>query len=369
MITRQTVRWIVAALVLMCSLVHEVAAQEAPPFPVLAPSQENGPAIDVWYGLYQTFGMIGSPIPMINVLGQVVAPSGIAGLFYALNGSAERPLSIGPDGLRLVGPGDFNVEIDLTDLLDGFNTLELRAVDDEGHESTALVVVDYANGTVWPQDYIIDWSTVMNIQDAAQVLDGLWELSAAGVRPLKTGYDRLIALGGRMWENYEATASITILGIDPKAYEPMNKGAAVGLLMRWPGHADWNGERPRVGWWPHGAIGLLRWTGIKAAPVTSIQMFGDQKPPWVLQDKPRDIVLGATYIYKMRAQTLHGADGAVTGSHYRLKIWEKDQPEPTNWDLSVTEGTDDPQFGSLVLLSHFVDCIVGNVTVVALPSE
>jgi hypothetical protein len=369
MITRQTVRWLVFALLLMCSLVHRAAAQEASPFLAPAPDQETGPVIDVWYGPYQAFGTIGLPIPMINILGRVAAPSGIAGLYYALNGSAEQPLSIGPDGLRLVDPGDFNVEIDLPDLLDGFNTLVIRAVDHQGNESITQVILSYDNGSVWPQDYAIDWSTVMAVQDVAQVLDGRWELSAAGVRPLQTGYDRLIAMGDRTWENYEATTSITILGINPQAYEPMNKGAAVGLLLRWPGHADWNGERPRVGWWPHGAIGLLRWTGTEAGLVTSIQMFGDQKPPWVLQDKPREVVLGATYVYKMRAQTMHAPDGEVIGSRYRLKIWEQDESEPTNWDLTVTEGTDDPQFGSLVLLSHFVDCVFGNVTVVPLPSQ
>jgi hypothetical protein len=66
---------------------------------------------------------------------------------------------------------------------------------------------------------------------------------------------------------------------------------------------------------------------------------------------------------------MHAPDGEVIGSRYRLKIWEQDESEPTNWDLTVTEGTDDPQFGSLVLLSHFVDCVFGNVTVVPLPSQ
>lgn len=368
MITRQTVPWFVAGLMLFCSLAHGATVQDELPWPTPLTEQGRGPVIDIWYGPFQAFGMIGTPMNMSNVLGKAWAPSGIAGLYYSLNGAAEVPLSIGPDGLRLARSGDFNVELDNDEVLDGLNDLVIRAVDFEGHETTTQVVVTYTDGTVWPDDYTIDWSTVTALQDVAQVIDGLWALDEEGVRPLETDYDRLIAIGDRTWENYEVEVPIRIIGIDPRAYEPRNKGAAVGILLRWPGHADWDGQRPHSGWWPHGAIGLLKWTGIETDLVTSIQIFGDQKKPWILADKPRPIVLGTTYMYKMRAQTRR-ADGVVIGTSYRLKIWDQGQPEPKNWELTVTEGTDDPQFGPLVLLSHFVDCVFGNVKVVPLSSR
>ena len=209
----------------------------------------------------------------------------------------------------------------------------------------------------------------MSIQDVAQVLDGLWDINAEGLRPLQTDYDRLVAIGDRTWENYQVEVSVRINGIDPRAFETSSHVAAVGVLLRWPGHADWDAQRPRIGWWPHGAIGLLSWTGTKADHVTSIQIFGAQQQPWVLKNQPREIVVGATYIYKMTVQTLHGLDGGLIGSLYRLKIWEQGQAEPGQWDLTATEGPDDPQFGSLLLLSHFVDCVFGNVTVTSLPGR
>lgn len=371
MITRQVLRWLVVGWVFICSLAPWVVAQEMLPFPpqemLPLPPYETGPVIDIWYGPHQSFGAVGLPVPLVNILGQVSAPAGVADLFYALNGAAEMPLSMGPDALRLADPGDFNVELELLDLLDGLNTVVIRAVDTEGNESTTQVDISYTSDTVWPEHYTIDWSTVAAIQDVAQILDGLWELSEVGVRPLQTDYDRLIAIGDRLWDDYEVTIPITINAIDPRAFEAESRGAAVGFILRWPGHADWGEHQPRIGWRPHGAIGLLRWTGTQANHVTSIQIYGNQRVPYALADELRQVVLGTTYIYKMRVNTRLGASGTVEGSRYRLKIWEQGQPEPTKWDLSVTEGPDDPQFGSLVLLSHYVDCVFGNVMVAPLP--
>lgn len=364
MITRQLIPWLVAGLVLICSLPHGSAAQAAAPLPMPTTPQASGPVIDIWYGLHQSFGEIGSPVPLVNILGRVSAPSGVAALSYSLNGAAELPLSIGPDTFRLADPGDFNVELELLDLLDGLNILAIHAVDTEGNESTARVEVSYRRDTVWPACYAIDWSTVTAIQDVAQILDGLWALSDGGVRPLQTNYDRLIAIGDRLWGDYEVTVPITINAIDPRGYDATSQGAAVGVILRWPGHTE--GEephQPRIVWHPLGAIGLLRWTGTEQDHVTSIQIFGNQRHPWILADQARQVVLGTTYVYKMRVQTRLGPDGVVQGSRYHLKIWDQDQPEPRNWDLSVTEGPDDPQFGSLVLMSHYVDCVFGNVAV------
>lgn len=365
----QKMKWFLVGLVFVCSSTVWVAAQagvdpverEPQPSPPLEATLAE-PVIDIWYGSHQVFGAIGSPIPFVNILGRVSAPDGVAALFYTLNGEVEMPLSIGPDALRLADPGDFNVEIDVIDLLDGINTVVIRAIDTQGNESTAQVEVSYSSETVWPARYAINWSRVAAIQDVAQVLDGLWELSPAGVRPLQTDYDRLIAIGDRLWDDYEVTIPITIHAIDPRSFEATSHGAAVGVLLRWPGHADWGDDQPRIGWWPHGAIGLLRWTGTEQHHRTSIQIFGNQRAPFVLADKARPIVLGTTYIYKMRVETRLGRTG-VQGSRYRLKIWEQGQPEPNGWELTVNEGLDDPQVGSLVLLSHYVDCVFGNVKV------
>ncbi len=72
--------------------------------------------INVWYGSQQTFGANGQPQQWVNVLGDVSDPSGMASLTYTLNGGPANTLSMGENQVRLVEPGEFNVEIDYASL-------------------------------------------------------------------------------------------------------------------------------------------------------------------------------------------------------------------------------------------------------------
>ena len=96
--------------------------------PLNSPKQSE-PVIDIWYGANQSFGQIGNPQLMINILGNVSDPDGVSSLVYSLNNGPEVPLSIGPDNWRLDEPGDFNVDIQDFDLLDGTNQLVITATD------------------------------------------------------------------------------------------------------------------------------------------------------------------------------------------------------------------------------------------------
>jgi hypothetical protein len=329
-----------------------------------------GPIIDVWYGPSQTFGQIGMPIPFINILGNVSDRDGVAELTYSLNGGPPTALSMGPNQLRLADLGDFNIEIEVIDLLDGVNDVEIVATDVMNNTTTEQVEVLFTEDNVWPQRYTIEWDEVSNIQDVAQILDGHWALTNDGVRPLQQSYDRLIAIGDLQWTDYEVTVPITVNRIDTSGFVGPSKGAAVGVLLRWPGHADVDGSRPREGWHPHGAAGLLRWQGDPLNPTTSMQIFGNQQTPYVLADMPQNIDFFVTYIFKMRVSTLM-VEPPVSGlpvpnSLYEFKIWQEGQPEPVSWTLSVQEGPDDVQAGSLLLLAHHVDCVFGNVSIVPL---
>jgi hypothetical protein len=327
----------------------------------------DGPVIDVWYGTNQTFGQIGMPVPFINILGNVSDLDAVAELTYSLNGGPPNALSMGPDQLRLTDLGDFNIEIDAIELVDGVNTVEIVATDAMNNTTTEQVEVLFASGNVWPQPYSIEWDEVSNIQDVAQILDGHWTLTSDGVSPLQQSYDRLIAIGDLQWTDYEVTVPITVNSIDTSGFVGPSKGAAVGVLLRWPGHADVDGSRPREGWHPHGAAGLLRWEGDPLNPTTSIQIFGNQQRPYVLTDMPQTIDFFVTYIFKMRVSTLmvEPPTGGlpVPNSLYEFKVWQEGQPEPASWTLSVQEGPDDVQAGSLLLLAHHVDCVFGNVSI------
>ena len=144
----------------------------------------DGPTITVWYGLDQTFGLYGQPQRWVNILGNVTDPDGVSSLTYSLNGSFPPvTLRLGPDGRRLASSGDFNADLDIADLLSGLNTLVLTATDGFGNVSIETVTINYFADTVWPQPYVIDWSTLTipeEIQDVGQVCgwqvaDGKWK--------------------------------------------------------------------------------------------------------------------------------------------------------------------------------------------------
>ena len=56
-----------------------------------------GPTLDIWYGAVQDYGVIGTPTPFDNVLGNVSDPSGVTSISYTLNSGPARTLSLGPD--------------------------------------------------------------------------------------------------------------------------------------------------------------------------------------------------------------------------------------------------------------------------------
>ena len=119
------------------------------PFPIIidegaapvSPEAPAAPAITVWYGLNQRAGHRGDPQKWFNVVGNVASAAPLAGLAYTLNGGPARPLSVGPDNMRLARPGDFNIELDYTDLRPGPNAVAITATDTAGSATTVTVTV------------------------------------------------------------------------------------------------------------------------------------------------------------------------------------------------------------------------------------
>ncbi len=64
----------------------------------------------------------------------------------------------------------------------------------------------------------------------------------------------------------------------------------------------------------------------------------------------------------MRVETIPGVGGL-----YQLRVWEDGQPEPGTWDVEGQETLADPQFGSMLLISHKYDVTYGDVTVTHVP--
>ena len=78
----------------------------------------------------------------------------------------------------------------------------------------------------------------------------------------------------------------------------------------------------------------------------------------------RTINIGSTYIFKARVETLAGGN-----PRYSFKVWEQGAQEPAAWDLTLDQGVEDPQSGSVLLLAHQVDAIFGNVVIIPVTNK
>jgi regulation of enolase protein 1 (concanavalin A-like superfamily) len=311
----------------------------------------GGPNIDVWYGSYQVFGEAGVPQRFINILGKVSDADGLASLTYSLGGGPALPLSVGPDRARLASAGDFNVEIEYLSLPAGISEVTIRALDGLGNETVEVVEVEYIDNVVTPETYSIDWSTVSEVSEVAQIVDGKWSLASDGVRVVEPGYDRLIAIGDLGWVDYEATVEFTLNApADPE------QAPIVGLAMRWTGHFDWDGRQPRRGWHPLGA--LLAYTWLSDPPATRLVRWGSNGSKGKGTGMTPPPTVGVPHICKMRGETLPSGD-----VEYSLKMWPIGQAEPSAWGITYVTNTP-PAAGSLLLVAHHLDVTFGDVAIV-----
>lgn len=313
----------------------------------------SGPTIDIWYGLNQSFGQLGKPQGQINVVGNVSDDNGITSLTYSLNSGPQIPLSIGLDTRRLLNQGDFNVELFDNDpaLLTGVNQLIITATNGLSDTSSETVILNYTRGNTWPLPYSIDWDSATSITDVAQIVDGKWEKSSAGVRTLDPGYDRLIAIGDVAWDDYQISVPITI-------HSNLTSSAILGFLLRWNGHTDHPipGWQPKSGWVPFGAMGRYAW---KSGYIGDrLQIFGNPNVSLAEDFGGRKLAEDIPYIFKMRVESI-----PTQGPVYALKVWQADTSEPAEWDLVGQGDVDDPANGSILLLAHLVDATFGDVTI------
>jgi hypothetical protein len=321
------------------------------------PPAPSAPTINVWYGPYQRFGQHGRPQPWINVLGNVFDSDGVQSVTYSLNGQPERPLAMGPDGRRLVGAGDFTADIAYAELLPGLNSVVVTARDSLGNVAVATVSVDNINGAPPAVPFTINWGTAASIQDAAQVVDGVWEIVGDAIRPVLLGYDRLIGIGDAAWTDYEVTVPVTVHEVDPAAFQEPFYGAGVGMLLRWNGHYTWGDYQPRAGYVPLGGLG---WYGWYAPTVESFVIVGNTEETIATDSSGRTLALEVPYIFKMRVETVPGQ-----GSRYSFKAWPAADPEPSAWDLvGVTPDLyEETRHGGFLLVAHHVRASFGTVTV------
>ena len=332
----------------------------APPAPPAAPAAADAPTIDVWYGASQNFGQHGNPQEWVNILGHVSGPLPITSLTYSLNGGPDQLLSIGSNLKRLYDDGDFNIELPYGQLIDGPNTVVIKAQDGVT-QATQSVTVNYDAGNVWPLPFSVNWGALGSIQDGAQIVDGQWAINGSRLETVVPGFDRLVAIGDMSWTDYEVTVPVTVLSLNTAEWASPSNGAGVGLIVRWKGHNDnGTGEQPRDGWRRLGALAWHRWS---PNGTTAFEIVGNGGGQELVKRTDQTLALNTPYIFKLSVQSSQ-LDGVP--SSYRFKFWPQGQPEPAGWLMSTTGNTGEPRTGSLLLVAHQAMVSFGNVTVTPL---
>ena len=326
-----------------------------------APAAADAPVITVWTGATLPAGQRGDPQKWVNVLGNVTSPVTLTSLSYTLNGGPSQALSTGPDNMRLARSGDFNIELDYTDLRPGANTVIIRAVDQNGGAAQTTVTVNYRSGELtWlPQTYFYDWATVTRVADLAQMVDGPWRLDGDSVRPTVFDFDRLLALGDLSWRDYTVTVPITVFAIDESGYTAPSNGPGVGVMVRWQGHYRVEGDsQPQTGWRRLGGLGWYRWQRDGDQYTEGFEVLGNGGR--LIGTTPKTLDFGVTYMFKLAVQS--NFDPTIPAT-YRFKVWPASSAEPALWDVERRGFQGEPSGGGLLLLAHHVDARFGTVRV------
>ena len=334
----------------------------APPAQPAASTAADAPTIDVWYGSTQNFGHNGNPQEWVNILGRVSGPLPITSLTYSLNGGSDLELSMGSNLKRLYDEGDFNIELPYGQLVDGANTVLIKARD-SATQTTKSVIVNYDAGNVATLPFSVNWGALTSIQDKAQVVDGQWAIVGNRLETVVPGYDRLVAIGDMSWADYEVTVPVTVLALNTAEWGQPSNGAGVGILVRWRGHNDnGTGEQPRDGWRRLGALAWHRW-----APngTTAFEIVGNGGGQELIKRADQTIALNTPYVFKLSVQSSQ-LDGAP--SSYRFKFWPEGEQEPPGWLMSTTGNGGEPRTGSIMLVAHQAMVRFGNVTITPLPA-
>lgn len=318
---------------------------------------EKEQPIEVWYGAVQRFGHLGEPQRWINVLGNVADSDQMESVTFAVNGSNDRPLTLGSDLHRLALAGDFNVELSWEELKVGENILEITASRKDGASFRRQVTLNVERGNQWSLPYHVDFTKVKNLQDVVQIVDGHWTLEKDGVRTKQRYYDRVLTMGDTSWSNYESAVLLTINDFTKAEPGPPTYNVThFGVAMRWRGHHE-DGRQPSRKWFPLGAQGEFLLKDNLDSCRWRILFNGTKDKPHRYTNHRNALQLGKPI--RIKTQVFTRADGR---SCYRFKQWADGTPEPAKWDIEGFEEEDYPS-GALCLVPHNSDVTIHEVRV------
>ena len=143
---------------------------------------ENNIKIDIWYCQNQSFGKLGNPQKWINILGRVYSKTPIKMMTYRLNGQSPRKLSFGPDKRRLIGIGDFNIDIDIDELISEKNEIFIEVFDIQNQKGCKNIFFDFQKKSL-SLPLTIEWQKETDIQKKAAIVDGIWVVDGNSISP------------------------------------------------------------------------------------------------------------------------------------------------------------------------------------------
>jgi len=298
--------------------------------------------IDIWYGREQRFGHIGRPQRWANLLGCVKSPSRVERLRFALNHGPWQPLTVGPDGGRLLEPGDFNAEIPLDALRPGGNLVEIEAWYAGEKREVERAVLRCDADRVWPLPYHVDWRRGDPLTDV-QVVEGRWVPDRGGIRPALCGYDRLLTAGDMTWRDYVVAVCAS--------YNDLSHFAGFGILLRWTGHYR-DGRQPSGEWRPSGAIGWyrVRWEDDPVEHRCLNISDGVIADRVAVESPPMDLDENRPYVHEFSVRSR--VDGP---SLYRYRVWPEGSEGELLCDLSTSGKQGESPRGSALIIALHAD--------------
>ncbi len=322
---------------------------------------ENEISVKIWYGEDQRFGELGNPQRQINILGNIQDLSDSCRVFYTLNGrDEETDITLGSDLHRLAMEGDFNIDIERSELREGKNQVDLFIERDGEVLLSRTVSFSYSSANSWPIPYYVDWSKAGKLQNVVEVVDGKWEITVGGVHIKEQYYDRVLAFGDSSWTNYEVETSVVFHDyIPPVEGPPTYNVSHVAIASRWPGH-DHDNLQPDRKWFPLGATSEFRITDDYDS--CRWRIF-DGENFYVEQELTDYRCIQPEKEYRLRHRV---EDISETEARYSVKFWPADEKEPEQWDLRAVEVMTRKETGSALLLAHNTEVTFGNISVIPL---
>lgn len=315
-------------------------------------------SFEVWTGDDLLVERAAWPQPFVNLIGVVRDADGVESLTYALDGAGAVDAGLGPNGRRLVLPGEFNIDLPLDRLSDGPHEVLLTAVDGAGAATQRVVEFTVVGGSALPNTMRTDFGNDGGTGRGVVVVDGRWRVGPGTLSTVGDGYDRLVAIGDLGWTDYDALVPIRV---DALAATPARASGdpAVGVIANWTGHNDsvTPGSQPLQGfralegglspfgsilWWRAGRVEVL-------------------SPDLDVMDAGPSVGYPMGHWYLLRVQV----DSAGSTVTYRARMWRSQVEEPQQWDVVWTSGpaAPAPTAGSLVLVAHEATVSFGDVTV------